>query len=91
MIGGLFSAGDAAVVAALIAGIASLAGLYVTSKTRKENSTQHAASVEALGQVATKVDVVGSKLDQHIGWHLGHDTVTTTNVVVEHTTPSTDS
>lgn len=42
-----------------------------TNKMRKENSEQHAEARTLLRQVANKVDKVGSKLDEHIGWHKG--------------------
>lgn len=54
------------VLAALLGFIAVL-----VSKTRTENSSQHAASVDALNRVADKVDGVDNKLDSHIEWHMG--------------------
>ena len=41
------------------------------SKVRSENTSQHAEARTLLRQVATKVDKVGTKLDEHIGWHKG--------------------
>jgi hypothetical protein len=41
------------------------------SKVRSENTSQHAEARTLLKQVATKVDKVGTKLDEHIGWHKG--------------------
>jgi hypothetical protein len=38
---------------------------------RKENTTQHAEGRELLRQVIDKVDNVGTKIDNHIGWHDG--------------------
>jgi hypothetical protein len=38
---------------------------------RKENTTQHAEGRELLREVIQKVDNVGSKIDNHIGWHDG--------------------
>ena len=38
---------------------------------RKENTTQHAEGRELLKQVIQKVDNVGTKIDNHIGWHDG--------------------
>jgi len=38
---------------------------------RKENSTQHAEGRELLKEVIHKVDNVGTKIDNHIGWHDG--------------------
>lgn len=54
------------VVTAILTFIAVL-----VAKTRNENSSQHAASVEALNRVADKVDGVDGKLDKHIEWHMG--------------------
>ena len=45
--------------------------VVVLNKLRSENTTQHAESRDLLQQVANKVDKVGSKLDEHIGWHKG--------------------
>jgi len=45
--------------------------VVVAQKLRKENSDQHAEARALLRQVANKVDKVGSKLDEHIGWHKG--------------------
>lgn len=38
---------------------------------RKENTTQHAEGRELLKEVIHKVDNVGTKIDNHIGWHDG--------------------
>lgn len=45
--------------------------VVLLSKVRSENSSQHAEARTLLKQVATKVDKVGTKLDEHIGWHKG--------------------
>jgi len=47
--------------------------VVVLSKLRKENSEQHAEGRELLEAIGTKVDKVGSKLDEHIGWHKGKE------------------
>lgn len=38
---------------------------------RKENTVQHAEGRELLREVIQKVDNVGTKIDNHIGWHDG--------------------
>lgn len=38
---------------------------------RRENTKQHGESRQLLERVADKVDAVGTKLDDHIGWHKG--------------------
>jgi hypothetical protein len=38
---------------------------------RKENTNQHAEGQSLLREVITKVDNVGTKIDNHIGWHDG--------------------
>ena len=38
---------------------------------RKENTSQHAEGRELLNRVLFKVDQVGTKIDNHIGWHEG--------------------
>jgi hypothetical protein len=38
---------------------------------RRENTSQHAEGRELLREVISKVDNVGSKIDNHIGWHDG--------------------
>lgn len=45
--------------------------VVVLQKLRKENSQQHGEGRALIQQVADKVDSVGSKLDEHIGWHKG--------------------
>lgn len=47
--------------------------VVVLSKLRKENSEQHAEGRELLQAIGVKVDNVGSKLDEHIGWHKGKE------------------
>lgn len=57
------------IVVALITGPV----VVLISMLRKENTQQHAEARTLLKQVASKVDKVGSKLDEHIGWHKGRD------------------
>jgi hypothetical protein len=38
---------------------------------RRENTNQHAEGRELLREVIQKVDNVGTKIDNHIGWHEG--------------------
>jgi len=45
--------------------------MVLLSKVRSENTSQHAEARTLLRQVVTKVDKVGTKLDEHIGWHKG--------------------
>ena len=45
--------------------------VVLLNKVRSENTNQHAEARTLLKQVATKVDKVGTKLDEHIGWHKG--------------------
>ena len=45
--------------------------VVVIQKLRKENTMQHAEGRALLERVADKVDSVGQKLDEHIGWHKG--------------------
>jgi hypothetical protein len=40
---------------------------------RRENSTQHAEGRDLLNRAIDKIDVVGTKIDGHIGWHEGKD------------------
>jgi hypothetical protein len=40
---------------------------------RRENSSQHAEGRELLNRVLYKVDNVGTKIDNHIGWHEGKE------------------
>jgi len=47
--------------------------VVVINKLRKENTEQHAEARQLLKRVANKVDKVGSKLDEHIGWHKGRE------------------
>jgi uncharacterized membrane-anchored protein YhcB (DUF1043 family) len=45
--------------------------VVVIQRLRKENTAQHAEGRALLERVADKVDSVGQKLDEHIGWHKG--------------------
>jgi hypothetical protein len=45
--------------------------VVVLQRLRKENTQQHAEGRDLLKLVGIKVDKIGSKLDQHIGWHQG--------------------
>lgn len=40
---------------------------------RRENSSQHAEGRDLLNRAIEKIDVVGTKIDGHIGWHEGKD------------------
>lgn len=53
--------------------VATISGplVVVIQKLRKENTQQHAEGRALLERVADKVDSVGQKLDEHIGWHKG--------------------
>lgn len=57
------------IVVALITGPV----VVLINMMRKENTEQHSEARQLLKQVANKVDKVGSKLDEHIGWHKGRD------------------
>jgi hypothetical protein len=45
--------------------------VVVLQKLRKENTEQHAEGRILLRMIGNKVDKIGSKLDNHIGWHDG--------------------
>ena len=45
--------------------------VVVLQKLRKENTEQHNEGRILLRLIGTKVDKMGSKLDNHIGWHEG--------------------
>jgi hypothetical protein len=45
--------------------------VVVLQKLRKENTDQHAQGQVLLRIIGNKVDKIGSKLDNHIGWHQG--------------------
>ena len=45
--------------------------VVVLQKLRKENTEQHAEGRILLRTIGNKVDRIGSKLDNHIGWHEG--------------------
>ena len=47
--------------------------VVVLQKLRKENTEQHEEGRLLLRMVGAKVDKIGSKLDQHIGWHEGKE------------------
>ena len=43
--------------------------VVVLQKLRKENTQQHEEGRDLIKLVGIKVDKIGSKLDNHIGWH----------------------
>lgn len=45
--------------------------VVVLQKLRKENTEQHEEGRILLRLIGTKVDKIGSRLDNHIGWHEG--------------------
>ena len=45
--------------------------VVVLQKLRKENTEQHAQGQILLRMIGKKVDSIGTKLDNHIGWHEG--------------------
>ena len=45
--------------------------VVVLQKLRKENTEQHNQGQVLLRVIGNKVDKIGSKLDNHIGWHEG--------------------
>lgn len=47
--------------------------VVVLQKLRKENTEQHAQGQILLRMIGKKVDSIGSKLDNHIGWHEGQE------------------
>lgn len=63
--------GLATVVAASIAGFASIVGILL--KFRKENREDHGSVMGFLERIDHKVDRVGARVDSHIEWHLGGD------------------
>lgn len=47
--------------------------VVVLQKLRKENTEQHEEGRILLKMIGTKVDKIGSKIDNHIGWHEGQE------------------
>ena len=47
--------------------------VVVLQKLRKENTEQHAEGRILLKMIGTKVDKIGTKIDNHIGWHEGQE------------------
>lgn len=45
--------------------------VVVLQRLRKENTQQHEEGRILLKMIGSKVDKIGSKLDNHIGWHEG--------------------
>jgi hypothetical protein len=45
--------------------------VVILQKLRKENTEQHAEGRILLRVIGNKVDKIGSKIDNHIGWHEG--------------------
>lgn len=47
--------------------------VVLLQKLRKENTSQHEQGQILLRMLGSKVDRIGSKLDNHIGWHEGQE------------------
>ena len=47
--------------------------VVILQKLRKENTEQHAEGRILLKVIGTKVDKIGTKIDNHIGWHEGQE------------------
>lgn len=47
--------------------------VVVLQKLRKENTEQHEEGRILLKMIGGKVDKIGSKIDNHIGWHEGQE------------------
>jgi hypothetical protein len=47
--------------------------VVVLQRLRKENTEQHEEGRILLKIIGTKVDKIGSRLDNHIGWHEGQE------------------
>lgn len=62
-----------AVIVPIVVAVITGPVVVLINMLRKENTQQHAEARTLLKQVANKVDKVGSKLDEHIGWHKGRD------------------
>tara|TARA_B110000211_G_scaffold218465_1_gene263299 strand:- start:390 stop:605 length:216 start_codon:yes stop_codon:yes gene_type:complete len=45
--------------------------VVVLQRLRKENTEQHDEGRILLRVIGNKVDKIGSKIDEHIGWHDG--------------------
>jgi len=62
-----------AVIVPIVVAVITGPMVVLINMMRKENTEQHSEARHLLKQVANKVDKVGSKLDEHIGWHKGKD------------------
>lgn len=62
-----------AVIVPIVVAVITGPVVVLINMMRKENTEQHSEARQLLKQVANKVDKVGSKLDEHIGWHKGKD------------------
>lgn len=62
-----------AVIVPIVVAVITGPMVVLINMMRKENTEQHSEARHLLKQVASKVDKVGSKLDEHIGWHKGKD------------------
>ena len=62
-----------AVVVPIVVALISGPLVILMQKLRKENSDQHAQGQILLKVLGSKVDKIGSKIDNHIGWHEGQE------------------
>jgi len=60
---------DVGISVAIITGIFSVL-VTLIQKARRENKSDHNMVYESLQDLKTDVRDVGTKLDNHIGWHL---------------------
>ena len=60
---------DTSIIVALVAGIFSVL-VTIIQKARKENKTDHDMVYNTLQDIKLDVRSVGTKLDNHIDWHL---------------------
>jgi predicted metallo-beta-lactamase superfamily hydrolase len=44
--------------------------MWLLRRLDKNNSEQHGQNLDALRKLDTKVDIVTSKIDHHVEWHL---------------------
>lgn len=47
--------------------------VVILQKLRKENTEQHEHNTALLKYIGRRIDKIGEKLDNHIGWHEGKE------------------
>lgn len=63
---------SAQVIVAAIAAVGGIAASWLVVWSKRQNTSEHGGTMDALQRVESKIDTVHTTLTEHIGWHKGH-------------------